>query len=96
MLGLPADPIFLPSLDVLNTIRNQVAHTLVIDRRLIDKLIRMNSEDPDEVKSLTDAKRVTALKRIARFYCAMMLGMIQGLHAVELFEETSDSMPRRP
>jgi len=101
MLGLPADPLFLPSLDALNTIRNQVAHTLAPDRGLIDKLIRMNSEDPDEIRSLTDAKRVTALKQITRFYCGKMLGVIQAKHEFEWLDEaaeqraSADGAPRR-
>ena len=89
-LGLPADPLFLPSLDLLNTIRNQVAHTLAPNRALIDKLVRINSEEPDEVQNLTDAQRVAALKQITRFCCAKMLGMIEGLHAVEMLDVAAE------
>jgi len=90
MLGLPAIPLFLPSLDLLNTIRNQVAHTLAPDRGLTDKLIGMNSEDPDEIQNLTDAKRVTALKQITRFYCGMIVGVIDARHESEFHEEATE------
>jgi hypothetical protein len=35
MLGFPSDPIFPPSIDLLNTILNLVAHTLEVDRARI-------------------------------------------------------------
>jgi hypothetical protein len=89
LLGFPPDPLFFPSVDLLNNIRNQVAHTLMVDRALIDKLIQINSEEPCEVRNLTDAKRVTALKAITRFMCEQMLGTIEGMQAVELYSQGS-------
>ena len=87
MLGFPADPVFFPSIDLLNTIRNQVAHTLSVDRALIDKLIRINSEDPDDVKGLSDQQRASAIKQITKFLCGEMLGGIEAKHEMEWMDD---------
>jgi len=83
MLGFPSDPVFFPTIDLLNSIRNSVAHTLTIDRKKVDQLIRINSEDPEDVKGLTDNQRSTALKQITKFMCAQMLGVIEAKHEFE-------------
>lgn len=87
MLGFPSDPCFFPSVDLLNTVRNSVAHTLAIDRQKIDHLIRINSEDPNEVDGLTDIQRASALKRIVKFMCWQMLGVIEARHHHEWADE---------
>ena len=87
MLGFPADPCFFPSLDLLNAIRNRVAHTLTLDRQKIDKLILINCDDPTDAKDLSDARRVSALKNITRFICWQMLGGIQAKHDMEWMTE---------
>ena len=96
LLGFPSDPLFFPSVDLLNKIRNQVAHTLTLDRRLIDKLISINSEDPDEPLQLNDAKRATAVKHITRYLCGHMVGVIEGMQAVELYSLDEEGDTRRP
>jgi hypothetical protein len=96
LLGFPPDPLFFPSVDLLNRIRNQVAHTLDLDRRLIDQLIRINSEDPDIVTALTDAKRATALKQITRFLCGQMVGVITAMQADELYSLDDVSSTSKP
>ncbi len=83
MLGFPADPLLLPSTDLLNILRNQVAHTLSVDRKIIDKLIRLNAEDQKGCSRLTDPKRVAYLKQLTKFHCGMILGVIKGMHAAE-------------
>lgn len=82
MLGFPAGPIFLPTVDLLNKIRNQVAHTLEINRDNIDELIRLNFENPDEVAVIDDAERTKAIKQITRCMCFHVLGVIEGMHSV--------------
>jgi hypothetical protein len=78
--------------DLLNQIRNQVAHTLTLDRRLIDRLIRINNDDPEDLpKALTDAQRATALKQITRFFCGKVLGVIEAKQYIEL----EDHLERR-
>ena len=86
MLGFPADPVFFPTIDLLNSIRNSVAHALAIDRNKVDQLIRINSEDREDVKNLTDSQRSTALKQITKFMCALMLGVIEAKHELEWYE----------
>ena len=90
MLGFPPDPLLLPTLDTFNRLRNQVAHTLEFDVKLLDELIRMNSEDPEERRPLTDGQRASALKQITRFLCWRMLGIIEGMHN-DLWEELAGS-----
>ncbi len=87
MLGLPPDPRFLPTADLLNSIRNGVAHTLTIDRQKIDELILVNSGDPEDVRGLSDAQRSSALKSITRFMCWKMLGVIEAKHEMEWMME---------
>lgn len=83
MLGFPADPCFFPSVDLLNSIRNGVAHTLTLDRQKIDKLILINCEDPADAKGLTDTQRSSALKSITKFMCWQMLGAIEAKRSMK-------------
>jgi len=85
MLGFPSDPLFFPSIDLLNTIRNSVAHTMSIDRKKIDHLIQINSGNPDQVEKLTDSKRISALKSITKYLCLMILGPIEAKHESEFY-----------
>lgn len=85
MLGLMLDPIFYATLDIVNSLRNQVAHKLTVDRQLVDQLIKYNS-DEDEIEQLDDSARAKWLKSIIRFWCGGIMGAIRGMH-VELYEE---------
>ena len=67
---------------LLNKIRNQVAHTLEINRDTIDELIKLNSEEPDCINGIDDAERTKAIKQITKFTCFHILGVIVGMHAV--------------
>ncbi len=84
MLGFPLDPLIIPSLDLLNTLRNQAAHTLSINRDLLDKLIRINSDYPEGLGELTDVKRVSELKQITKSICWRMLGTVDALSSLEM------------
>lgn len=88
MLGFPPDPLFFPSIDVLNSARNSVAHTLAVDRKQIDQLLRINSEEPNDAKELTDGQRASALKQITRFLCWQLLGAIEAKHELEWMDNT--------
>jgi hypothetical protein len=87
MLGFPADPCFFPSIDLLNAVRNAVAHTLTLDRQKIDKLILINCEDSADAEGLNDARRASALKQITKFMCWQMLGAIEAKHEMEWLME---------
>jgi len=68
------DPTVIPSVERLNKVRNQVAHSFAIDRGLFDEMIRINSEDYLEFREMTDRERVSSLRAI----CALMTGRIAG------------------
>ena len=84
--GFQLDPIILPSIEMLNRLRNQVAHTLSIDRDLIDTLLKINSEDPDSFAVIDDNERVRGIKSITRFICGIIMGAISG-HHIDAYEE---------
>lgn len=82
MLDFPDDPVFFPSADLLNQIRNKIAHSLEINRNKIDELIKINSEDPEHVKIIDDTARIKAIKNITSYMCGLVLGVIEGAHSV--------------
>jgi hypothetical protein len=79
--GFPPDPILLPSMEVLNRIRNQVAHTLYLDRTLIDTLLRIHSDDPESFNVSNDHERIRCIKSITRFLCGSIMGVIFAQHS---------------
>lgn len=85
--GLPPDPVILPTLELLNELRNQAAHSLSIDRQKLDLLIRLNSDDPSEAKGLDDKARAKWLKAITQFTAGVIIGNLEGLH-LDAFAET--------
>jgi hypothetical protein len=80
MLGFPLDPLIMPSLELLNRLRNQVAHGLDFDRGQVDKLLRFFAEDPDERPTHTDQSRVREMRRAVEHLVWAMLGVIEGQH----------------
>lgn len=62
MLGYPLDRVLMPSLQLLNTLRNQVAHGFDLDRVTVDRFIRLHSDDPDAVANLTDRRRAQEVR----------------------------------
>jgi len=78
--GFRLDPIILPSIEVLNSLRNQVAHTLLLNRALIDTLLKINSEDPDSFTVSGDNERAQGVKSITRFICANIMAAISAHH----------------
>lgn len=87
MLGFTGGPIFFPSVDLLNKLRNQVAHTLEINRDTVDELIMLNSDEPDDINGIDDAERTKAIKQITKFMCFYILGAIEGMHTVLYMDE---------
>lgn len=87
ILGFPADPTILPSIEIINKLRNQVAHTLSIDRGLIDTLLKINCEDPDSFRTPNDNERAGGIKSITKFICGALMGIIEA-HHVDAYEET--------
>ncbi|WP_165191607.1 hypothetical protein [Caulobacter soli] len=63
LLGLGAtDALLLPTIERLNKIRNQVAHSFVLDRALVDEMLRVNSNDYDGFNVKDDKQRVRMLR----------------------------------
>lgn len=88
MLGmLKFPPFFYVTLDIFNSLRNQVAHELTINRGLVDKLIKYNSEEIGSVPE-DDKVRAKAIKKIVRFWCWVLMGYIQGHHHAEFSEKS--------
>jgi len=88
LLGFPPNPTTIPSLEILNGLRNQVAHALELDHQKVDLLIRINSDDPDEVGALDDEGRAKWIKTITAFIAGVILGCVMA-HNVDAWEETT-------
>lgn len=71
-------PATLPTIELLNRVRNQVAHRFTFDIRLIDELICINS-DPHRPPPQSNRQRISALRSI----CAMISGFVAGQLSVE-------------
>jgi hypothetical protein len=84
LLGFGAhDPILLPTVERLNKIRNQVAHTFeldripldeIMDRIPLDEIIQINSEEYKDLKPKDDRERIKYL----RWICASICGRVSG------------------
>jgi len=96
MLGFPPDPHTIPSLDILNRLRNQVAHTLDLDREQVDILIRLNEAEPRAGRKLDDRERVKAVKLITSGICSYITGVIHGMNAVAFMDKAIRRGPTAP
>jgi hypothetical protein len=67
-------PITVPSVELLNKVRNQIAHTFTFDKNLVDEMIRVNADDEVDCKKLTDRERVSFLRRWCYYVCGRMSG----------------------
>lgn len=77
LLGFGAnDPIVIPTVERLNKIRNQVAHSFSLDRALVDELIRVNSKDYEEFSITNDRERIRRLRWICTSITARAAGEI--------------------
>lgn len=92
LMGLGAnDPLLLPSIERLNQIRNQVAHSFVLDRSLVDEMLRLNSQDYEDFNVQNDRDRVKRL----RWLCNFIAGHISGQLAVKIYWQSEASVARR-
>ena len=90
LLGFPPDPTVIPSLELLNTLRNQVAHTLELDRGKVDLLIKINGGDPQEVSSLDDKARASWIRAITAGISGNIVGCVQA-HNIWASREAKDA-----
>ncbi len=79
MMGLGIkDPLLLPSIELLNRIRNDIAHRLTVDEKKLDELIRINSDQYHEKHTFTLGERLRGLKSITWCSCGMIIGLMEG------------------
>jgi hypothetical protein len=69
-------PTSVPSIEILNRIRNQVAHKFSIDRKLVHELVNINIDDGD-ASGMTDRQLIAVLRRWCFFICGMVVGEAQ-------------------
>ncbi|HEY8603649.1 hypothetical protein [Tsuneonella suprasediminis] len=71
------DPVIFPTVERLNKIRNQVAHSFVLDRTLVDEMLRVNSEGYDDFVIENDRQRIKQLRWLCAYICGRMAGELQ-------------------
>jgi hypothetical protein len=81
-----ADATVLPSVELLNQLRNQIAHRFAYDKKLVDELIKINGADAPS----NDRQRISHLRAI----CAMICGLTAG-HIRAAILTTSRDFPGR-
>lgn len=88
LLGFGAnDPVLLPTVERLNKIRNQVAHTFVLNRAALDEMLRVNHEDYDNFKPKNDRERIRFLRSICIFICGCVAGLIEASYVMAKMDE---------
>ncbi len=70
------DPVLLPAIELLNKVRNQVAHSFILDRVLVDEMLRIVSQDYDDFVMSDDRMRVRQLRGFCTFVCAHLAGRL--------------------
>jgi hypothetical protein len=84
ILGLGSgDATLLPSIELLNQIRNKMAHKLIVDEVKLDELIRINSEEYHKRRVFSKVERLQGLKWVTYYVCGMISGGISVLAMVE-------------
>jgi hypothetical protein len=83
LLGFGANnPTLLPTVERLNKVRNQVAHTFNLDRVALDGMLRINHEDYSEFKPKDDRERIRCLRLICIYICAWTAGSIDAAYVM--------------
>jgi hypothetical protein len=65
-----------PSLELLDRIRNQAAHHFDIDYALVNELIWVNTEGLD-VSALTDRQRISCIRQFCYAVCGQTAGFLK-------------------
>ena len=78
LMGLGVnDPILIPTIELWNRARNQVAHSFRLDCALIDEIIKLSIVDSELEPIDTDRKRIRELRRIVGWICISTAGRIE-------------------
>lgn len=80
-------PTLLPTVERLNKIRNQVAHTFSLDRIATDELLRINAADYDTFKPANDKERIRGLRWICAAICGRVAGEIEASYAMAIMPD---------
>lgn len=71
LMGFGAtSPLLVPAIELLNQVRNQAAHSFELDRKRVDEMLRIVSEDYEDFEMADDRERVRRLRGFATFICA--------------------------
>lgn len=73
------DPVTIPSLEMLNSVRNQVAHRFEFDRKIVDEFVRLNSEDYVKSRDRRDPVRIRCLRLFAAFLAGGTAGHVESM-----------------
>jgi hypothetical protein len=77
LMGLGVnDPVLLPTINLLNRSRNEVAHKFTFNRDTIREMATINGWNRAEVH--TDRQIVSALRKICYYICGCIAGQIEG------------------
>jgi hypothetical protein len=83
LLGFGAnDPILLPTVEGINKVRNQVAHTFILDRVALDEVLRINHDDYESFKPQNDRERIQVLRWICNVISGRVAGEIVGTYVM--------------
>jgi hypothetical protein len=95
LLGFGAsDPTLLPTVERLNKVRNQVAHTFNLDRAALDEMLQINHEDYTDFKPKDDRERIRSLRSICAFICGGMVGSIKAAYFMATFDANRTADPK--
>ena len=96
LMGFGAnDPTLLPTVETLNKIRNQVAHTFALDRKAVDELLRINHADYRAFSPKNDRQRVQCLCWICSCscVCGRTAGEIDAAYALATMDGPQTEQP---
>ena len=81
------DTYTIPTFDLMNEARNQSAHRFDLDKSVVDKILRINTNDPHTFKIHGDADRIKDLRSLTRGFCHVTAGFLHGQYwAEKIFE----------
>lgn len=74
----------IPSIELLNRVRNQAAHRFEVDRALVDELIHINHEEYTSAVIVNDRQRISFLRRFCQGVASFTGGYLIGSYAAAI------------
>lgn len=84
-------PTLIPTVELLNRVRNQVAHSFTIDKSLIDESLRINSANYSTYRPKNDRERIRGL----RMMCAFVTGYVSGHSWGQYYNDQRRRKPKK-